>query len=105
MQFLTVIKPGGNGDHLLTSHIIPPTYQPENQTGQGKVFVKDCDKVNKNFWHINWHTPSVAIDGLEEIRTKKVISLIKRGIPPATAEAIAFAFYGNPLEEGEICHG
>jgi hypothetical protein len=58
VAFLTRFDGNNNGALDRRAIIIPPPHQPEKLTGQGKVFVKDCQDFNQNFCHIDCHTPA-----------------------------------------------
>jgi hypothetical protein len=66
-------------------------------TGQREKLVKDCEEIQENFCPSFpcGHGPA---DPWLEIRTAKIIRLMKKGLPVVTAEAIAFALYGNPTK-------
>jgi hypothetical protein len=72
---------------------------------QGEKLAKGCEKNQQNFCH-SFPCGHRLADPWAEIRTAKIIRLIKKGLPVVTAEAVAFALHGNPLKNqspgGEI---
>jgi hypothetical protein len=107
MHFVTRLEATSKGAPDRRLNIVTPPNNPVTTTGQGKELVGDCEEIHKNFCQSHCHIPTsghVLADAWGEARTGRIIHFIKRGLPAATAEAIAFCFYGNPLEQGGNYH-